>query len=203
MNPLFITVVVRSLFSFNDPDTTIGHVLDGQVNEWPAEKFQTDPATQFKYAIDNDKQNLYLVLAISNFREQMKLMRQGMDLYFDPKEKKKEGKGIEFPVKRDQSAADMIMNYRGQGNDNPDQESPEQRKAAMKAMRAEMALSISSMKVFGFSEDKSEEQGLVMPGSANVAFAWDSSDVMNIEYKVPLAFFGTASSLDQKDISIG
>jgi hypothetical protein len=97
----------------------------------------------------------------------------------------------------------MIMNYRSQGKDNGDQESPEQTNAAMKAMRAEMALSINSMKVFGFSEDKSEEQGLVMPGSANVAFAWDSSDVMNIEYKVPLAFFGTASSLDQKDISIG
>ena len=97
----------------------------------------------------------------------------------------------------------MIMNYRSQGNDNPEQESPEQRKAAMRAMRAEMALSLSSMKVFGFSEDKSEEQGLIMPGSANIAFAWDSTDAMNIEYKIPLSFFGTASSLDQKDISLG
>ncbi len=109
MNPLAIAVVVTCLFSFHDPDrfdekyslndTTIHHVLDGKENEWPAEKFQTDPATQFRYAIDNDKQNLYLVLAIANFREQMKIMRQGMDLYFDLKEKKKEGKGIEFPVK--------------------------------------------------------------------------------------------------------
>ena len=36
----------------------------------------------------------------------MKIMHQGMDLYIDPKGKKKEGKGIEFPVKRDQSAAE-------------------------------------------------------------------------------------------------
>ena len=42
-------------------------------------------------------------------------MRQGMDLYIDPKGKKKEGKGIEFPVKRDQSTTDLIMNYRNQG----------------------------------------------------------------------------------------
>jgi len=133
----------------------------------------------------------------------MKIMHQGMDLYIDPKDKKKEGKGIEFPVEREQSAGDMIMNYRNQGNENPEQESPEQKKAAMRAMRAEMALSLSSMKVFGFSEDKSEEQGLIMPGSANIAFAWDSTDAMNIEYKIPLSFFGTASSLDQKDISLG
>lgn len=60
-------------------------------------------------------------MAIVNFREQMKIMRQGIDLYFDPKEKKKEGKGIEFPVKKDQSTADMIMSYRSLGNDNADQ----------------------------------------------------------------------------------
>jgi hypothetical protein len=213
MKFLFITAIFHSLFSFHDPvqvnkklllnDTTINHLLDGKCNEWPAQKFETDPTTQLKYAIDNDKQNLYLVLSIADFREQMKIMRQGMDLYFDPKEKKKEGKGIEFPVKKDQSAADLIMNNRGKVNDNADQESPEQKKAAMRTMRAEVALSISSMKVFGFYEDKSQEQGLVKPGSANIAFAWDSSDVMNIEYRIPLSFFGIPLSLDQRDISIG
>jgi hypothetical protein len=70
-------------------------------------------------------------------------------------------------------------------------------------MRAEMALGLSSMKVFGFSEDKSEEQGLVMRGSVNIAFAWDSIDVMNIEYRIPLSFLEASSSLDQKDIRIG
>ena len=213
MKSFFIAFVAHSLFSFHDPaqsnqtyllnDTTINHLLDGKVNEWPAQKFETDPATQFKYAVDNDKQNLYLVVCIANVREQMKIMHQGMDLYIDPKGKKKEGKGIEFPVKRDQSTADLIMNYRGQGNENAEQESPEQRKAVMRAMRAEMALGLSSMKVFGFSEDKSEEQGLVMRGSANIAFAWDSTDVMNIEYRIPLSFLEESSSLDQKDISIG
>lgn len=212
MTPFFIAVLIHSLFSFHDPvqpnknylpdDTTINHLLDGKVNEWPAEKFETDPGTQLKFAVDNDKQNLYLVLTITNFREQIKIMRQGMDLYIDPKGKKKEGKGIEFPVKRDQSTADLIMNYRSQGNENIDQESPEQRKAAMRTMRAEMALGLSSMKLFGFSEDRSAEQGLAMPGSANIAFAFDSTDVMNIEYKIPLSFFET-TSLDQKDISIG
>lgn len=213
MKSFLIAAIAHTLLSFHGQaqtdqkhslkDTTINHLLDGKINEWPAQKFEADPATQLKYAVDNDKQNLYLVLTVSNFRDQMKIMRQGMDLYIDPKGKKREGKGIEFPVKREQSAADMIMNYRSQGNENTEQLSPEQRKTAMRAMRAEMALNLSSMKVFGFSEDKSEEQGLVMPGSANIAFAWDSTDVMNIEYRIPLSFFGELSSLDQKDISIG
>ena len=212
MNSLFIAILVCSLSSIHDPvqagekylpnDTTINHVLDGKLNEWPAQKFESDPASEFKYAIDNDKQNLYLVLTIPTLREQMKIMQQGMHLYLDPKGKKKEGKGIEFPVKRDQSAADMLTSYRNQENENTAQETPEQRKTAMRAMRAEMALTLSSMKVFGFSEDKSEEQGLVMPGSANIAFAWDSTDAMNIEYRIPLSFFAGASP-DEKDISVG
>ena len=192
MKSLLIAVLLHSLYlphpvqaseKYLSNDTTINHLLDGKVSEWPAQKFETDPASEFKYAIDNDKQNLYLVLTITSFREQMKIMHQGMNLYIDPKGKKKEGKGIEFPVTRDQSAADMLAAYRNQGNESTVQESPEQRKTAMRAMRAEMALGLNSIKVFGFSEDKSEEQGLVMPGSANVAFAWDSTDAMNIEYE--------------------
>ena len=107
MTCFFIAVVAHSLFSFHDSaqpnkgyllnDTTINHLLDGKVNEWPAQKFETDTATQFKYATDNDKQNLYLVLTIADFREQMKIMRQGMDLYFGAKDKKKEAKGSSFP----------------------------------------------------------------------------------------------------------
>ncbi|MFL5810442.1 MAG: hypothetical protein ACJ749_13035 [Flavisolibacter sp.] len=212
MKLLFLVAIASSLFSFNNGafigrkilsnDTTINHSLDGKINEWPAQKFEADAATQLKYAVDNDKQNLYLVLSISNSREQMRIMREGMVLYIDTKGKKKESHGIEFPVKRDQ-ANDIIMNFKNDANGNINEQSPEQKKAMMKAMRAEMALNLTSIKVFGFSEDKSEEQGLIMPGSANVAFGWDSTDAMNIEYRIPLSFLENSSSADQKEISVG
>jgi uncharacterized membrane protein YgcG len=59
------------------------------------------------------------------------------------------------------------------------------------------------MKVFGFSGNEPDDQQLLLPGSANIAFTWDSQDVMHIEYFIPLAIFGDLSSLNQKDISIG
>jgi len=184
-------------------DTTLSHLLDGKINEWPAQRFETDPATEIKYAVDNDSQNLYLAMTIPNFPTQMKIMRQGMELYIDLKGKKKEGKGIDFPVKRDVADNNSMMDFRGQRNEeNNGQESAEQRKANMKAMRAAMALTLISMKVFGFSNDP-QEQRLDMPGSANIAYAWDSTEVMNIEYRIPFSLFGNASSLNQKNISIG
>jgi hypothetical protein len=186
------------------PDTTSHHVLDGKLTEWPVQNFQTDLSTEIKYAMDNDNQNLYLALAIPNSRMQIKLMHQGMEMYIDLKAKKKEGKGIEFPLKKNVQADDAIMTFNSENtNDAIEHSTPEQRKAKLKTMRASLALSLTTMRLFGFEGHKSEEQGLVMPGSANIAFAWDSADVMCIEYRIPLSLVETSSSLSQKEVSIG
>ena len=78
----------------------IQHTLNGSTDEWPAEKFTTDKETDIIYAIDNDAQNLYLALKITNQGEQIKMMSMGMKLFIDLKGKHKEDLGVEFPVKR-------------------------------------------------------------------------------------------------------
>jgi len=190
--------------SFSSTDTAIHHVLDGKANEWPVQKFETDVRSEIKYAVDNDPQNLYLALIIPNSRTQMRIMRQGMELYLDTKGKKKESKGIEFPVKEGRSQEDNFNNFRGQQTEQGNkEESREERKATMKAMRAAMAINLVAMKVFGLSNNEPEEQGLQMEGSANVAFAWDSTDAMNIEYKIPISLLGNFSALQQKELNVG
>lgn len=192
----------NQLHSSNDTD--INHLLDGKTDEWPVQKFETDASTQIRYAIDNDLQNLYLALIIPDSHTQTRIMRQGMELYIDPKGKKKEGKGIEFPVKQKYTSDNSMTNFKERRNDeNNGQENNEQRRSNMKAIRAAMALNLISMKVFGFSNGEPDEQGLQMAGSANIAFSWDSADVMHIEYRIPFSLFGNTSSLHEKDISIG
>ena len=185
-------------------DTTIHHVLDGKTNEWPLQKFETDVRTEMRYAVDNDPQYLYLALVIPNSRTQIRIMRQGMELFLDAKGKKKESKGIEFPVKEDASREDNFNNFRGRQSESGNtQENSEERKANMRAMRAAMAINLVAMKVFGFSNNGSEEQGLQVEGSANIAFAWDSTDAMNIEYKIPITLLGSGGALQQKELSVG
>src|SRR6266487_1747153 len=111
MRSIFILPFALMILSFKTPhdplktmaakvDTTIiTHELDGMVTEWPAEKFEQDQATKIKYAVDNDGQNLYVAMIVSEFPTQMKMTRMGMNLFLDVKGKKKENKGIEFPVK--------------------------------------------------------------------------------------------------------
>jgi hypothetical protein len=181
----------------------IHHILDGSVSEWPINKFQVNDDSTVEYAEDNDDKNLYVAMTIPDFEMQMKIMRNGMKLYLDLKGKKKEGKGIEFPVKGEANTSGL-GNYSGgtANNSNEGNEQPK-KKFDKKAARNIMSLGLVALKLFGFADKEQDEQGLTMPGSVNIVFKWDESDVMHIEYNIPLSLLGEESALNQKDISIG
>lgn len=199
-------IVCLALFSTSIKATTgitdttgINHILDGLTKEWPDTNFTTDPETQVKYAFDNNNEFLFIAMRVPEFRMQMKLGRNAMKLFIDPKAKKKESKGIEFPVK---SEAPTLTMPPGDGDmrSAPAGEKPHFDK---KMMRASFASNMLYMNVFGFDESGTQSQGLDLPGKANIAFAWDSADVMHIEYRIPLSLLGDLNSLDNKEFSIG
>lgn len=196
------TIHYSSFTISSKADTNIiHHQLDGSMNEWPNEKFETNKETNISYAIDNDAENLFVAMRVPDFGAQMKMMRQGMNLYIDLKGKKKEGRGIEFPVKRENGFSGGGF---GNRQDNDRESSPEKRAEQMKAVRSAMALNLLSMKVFGFDNNEPKEQGLKMDNTANIAFNWDSSNVMFVEYAIPLKMLDEKiSSLNQKNISLG
>jgi len=177
----------------------VAHVLDGSITEWPLAKFQLSDDSTIEYALDNDNKDLYVAMTIPDYGEQMKIMRNGMKLLIDLKGKKKEGKGIEFPVKGEAGNSGMGQSYGN--NSTAGEEQP--KKLDRKTERTILSLGLVSLKLFGFGKDQQEEQGLTMPGSVNIAFKWDELDAMHIEYNIPLELLGEISSLNQKDITIG
>lgn len=177
------------------------HTLDGNAIEWPAERFQKDEDTHISFAFDNDNENLYVAMVIPEITEQMKLMRMGMKMFIDLKAKKKENMGIEFPVKKDAASG----GFTGGGRSESDQEGDrERRRPDPKQMRERMMLNLISMKLFGFEgQDEPKETGLTMFNTANLAFSWDSLDIMSIEYRIPLSMIAEPKSLENKLVSIG
>ena len=110
---------------------------------------------------------------------------------------------MNFPL-RARTEESNFNNFRGQQNEQSNrQDNSEERKANTKAMRATLAINLVATKVFGFSNNEPGEQGLQMEGSANIAFAWDSTDAMSIEYKIPISLLGNISALQQKELSVG
>ena len=172
----------------SDSDHVV-HVVDGATTEWPDSVFHADKATLLNYAADNDGQSLFIALRITDFRTQMKVMHQGMKLFVDMKGKKKENMGIEYPVK----AEGAYGNINNMAGGKPDK----------KAVREAMSYHLFAMKLFGFTDAEPFSQGLQVAGSANIAFGWDSSDVMHIEYSIPLNMLGETNSLHNKMISLG
>ena len=128
MRMLFLLPVIclignspRTLFSNeSQTDTTIvTHLLDGNTTEWPAEKFMTDKTTRIDYAVDNDNQTLFLAINVPDQNTQKRVMQEGLSLYIDTKGKKKESRGIEFPVKMETLASIEYMKLFGFGNGEP------------------------------------------------------------------------------------
>jgi hypothetical protein len=199
----------RNLYSIHNNtivDTgIIAHINDGLTTEWPPSKFTEDISTDIHYAIDNDKENLYLALVIPNEGIQMKLEKTGMSLFIDLKGKRKEGRGIAFPIKDEAIAAIHKDNKPAttvfediQGLDKPD------KKMDKKTAHSVVALRLNYMSVFGFDGIENHDQGLKMPGSINIAFTWDSLNALHIEYIIPLKMLdNNTASLNQKDMSIG
>jgi hypothetical protein len=101
---------------FQTDTTIIIHSLDGNIAEWPEQKFSLDETTKIHYAIDNDDKVLFLAARISDKATQRKIMQQGLQLFVDIKGKKKENHGVEFPLKTD--AAASIQSMRVFGFDN-------------------------------------------------------------------------------------
>lgn len=197
-----------SMQAFASPITSdtsiINHVQDGKLLEWPTEKFTADNETKIKYAIDNDNRNLYIAMLIPSFATQMKMMRTGMTLYIDLKAKKKEGRGIEFPVKPDKgqgfSSTEAPRPVRNDG----EEQSSSRREANLLMMRNSMAIKqLNTIKIFGFGENEPVQQVLDVPGSIQVAYKCDTTEAMEIEYCIPLSLLGDAAGLHEKLISIG
>ena len=176
----------------------INHVTDGLTTEWPSSAFHISDDSTVEYAIDNDDKSLYLAMTIQDFGEQTKIMRNGMKVFIDLKGKKKEGKGVEFPIKGEAGSSTTGISPNGPNAvaDDPT------KKLDKKTARSIMSLSVVALKIFGMGNSE-DEQGLMMPGSVNIAFKWDESDAMHIEYNIPLSLLGEPSSLNQKDVSIG
>ena len=105
--------------TFQRDTTIISHLLDGNTAEWPPEKFVIDKSTKMEFAIDNDNQTLFLAINIPDRSIQKKVMQEGMNLYIDTKGKKKENKGIEFPVKMENISNTENMKLFGFSNAEP------------------------------------------------------------------------------------
>ncbi len=182
---LCISLLSNTLFAAVPVEDSVKilHTTDGDITEWKKDKFETDKETEILFAVDHDANNLYLALKVPSQQTQMKLMRGGMSLFIDKKGKRREGTGVQFPFKNDSNP------FEG-GNFDP------------KAVREKLMPGMIFLRTFGF-DDEDKTQLITQQNGVNIAFDWDESDVMYIEYQVPMSLLGKPADLNGKAIAVG
>ena len=176
--------------------TRITHTLDGMISEWKTDKFESDKETQVLYAVDHDAENIYLALKVPNQRTQMKMMMTGMNVYLDKKGKKREGTGIEFPVKRENPDGGFSGGRGANRSENGAAPDP-------KAIREKMAGGMIFLKTFGFDDQEDKTLLISQAGGVNIAFSWDDANILYVEYQVPISLLGKSADLKGKPLGIG
>lgn len=169
--------------------TKIIHANDGDISEWGADKFETDPETKVQYAVDHDAGYLFMAMKIADPQMQMRVCFNGMKMFIDTRGKKKEGTGIEFPIRKEGGG------FRGgDANEGGDEKAK---------MQQRMSFNLIVLKTFGFDDQEDKTHFIGEAGSANVAYKFNTDGSLSIEYKVPVEFIGGPSSVKNKTLSIG
>ena len=75
--------------------------IDGSPDEWPQPFNFYNGETKLQYRIANDSSNIYVCFKVTDEPAQMKMMRAGINVWIDPKGKKKETTRIGFPMKQE------------------------------------------------------------------------------------------------------
>lgn len=168
---------------------SIMHLIDGNATEWPDSLFTQDKETGLMMAVDNDKENLFVIIKQANQQMQVKMMRNGMSLYIDVKGKHKENTGIEFPLKSESTGFGGTQRDRW--------------KYDLQAARQMFALNMFALKIVGMNNSNGEKQGLSVENSVNIAFDWDDKQSLIIEYIIPIKLFSSEAALKGKPVSLG
>jgi hypothetical protein len=75
-------------------------IADGNADDWGLPLRFSNAAHTYEYSVSNDKKNVYICVISTDESMQMRMLRSGISIYFDPKGEKNKNITLEFPVKK-------------------------------------------------------------------------------------------------------
>jgi hypothetical protein len=155
--------------------------IDGDPSEWPQPFRYYDGATKLQFAIANDTSDLYICLKVTDEQAQAKIFRSGLNIWIDPKGKKKESEGIFFPTKQERAPGEHIDREERQ----PGEQSIQ--KPDISRLKQHVLMEQITLRVKGFAGVPDQVLNLQNTFGINAAINWDSLNIMCIEYKMPIS----------------
>jgi hypothetical protein len=109
---------IFSLYSCSSKLAPVGHfqstaiVADGNTDDWQLPLRFSNAEYTYTYSVTNDNKNIYICILSKDPDEQLRILRSGISVYFDAKDKKNKNTILEFPVRK---PVETGYNYNGSG----------------------------------------------------------------------------------------
>lgn len=162
--------------------------VDGQAQDWQNVPRQTAENGSVEYAVANSPQNLYVLFKIADPAEQMKFVRGGMEVWFDPTGKHAKTTEIIYPVKGELSDETFRTNFI-QGE-----------KPNVSDLHRRIESGLVSFNRIGFKPDYSGVQSIRQNTGFKGAVNWDETGTLVYEIAVPFAAFPTDARKETMEI---
>ena len=151
-------------------------VVDGKADEWPANQFLFNKDADLAYSISNDSANIFVCFKIHSQEEQMKLLKGGAEVWFNPTGKKKKTTCLHFPLGNSLPP----INRNASPGERPD----------IKKMKLMILLKLNQLELIGFKDEDNGYQNNKKNKTGIMAIIdWDSVGNMIYEAKIPLNAF--------------
>jgi hypothetical protein len=88
-------------------------VADGSADDWALPLRFSNAAYTMQYNVTNDDKNLYVCVVSNDDNTQLRILRSGMTIYFDPKGKKDKDISLHFPIQKQPDPGSNHTRYGG------------------------------------------------------------------------------------------
>lgn len=92
-------------------------VADGSPDDWSLPLRFSNENYTLQYNVTNDSKNIYICVLSRDEATQLRMLRAGMTIYFDPKGDKNKEIGLHFPLRKQSDPEGGRIRYNGAGND--------------------------------------------------------------------------------------
>src|ERR1700756_5050940 len=179
---LFFACSPKALYQTSWQSTPV--VADGNASEWRIPLRFYDSDTKLNYTLSNDDEKIYLCVRIVDELSQAKVMRNGLNIWFDTLAKKNKQCGILFPVPNkdaDEYQADGASGGGGGGGGRHHGGDGSHKGGDVDAVKKKFLRQANQMQLIGFKKGIPDYLAPENEYGINVNINWDANNIMIYE----------------------
>ena len=166
-------------------------VVDGDPSEWFIPLRFYDADTKLNYTLSNDDEKIYLCVRIVDELSQAKVIRNGLNIWFDTLAKKNKQCGILFPVPdkgADEYQTDGVSTEDGSGGHHRGG-GGKHGGGGVDGVKKKFLRQANQMQLIGFKKGIPDYLAPENEYGINVSINWDANNIMIYEAAIPFKTF--------------